>query len=56
MHQRRLAGAVVADETEAFSRRAGEVDARKRADGAETSFDAVQLDDEVVIRGHGPER
>ena len=43
MHQRRLAGAVVADEAEAFAGGDGEVDAGKRADGAETLFDAVQL-------------
>ena len=48
MHQRRLAGAVVADEAEAFARATGEIDARKRADGAETLFDAVQPDDRFI--------
>ena len=43
MHQRRLAGAVVADEADALAGADGEIDAVKRADGAEMLFDAVQL-------------
>ena len=45
MHERRLAGAVMADEADAFAGRDGEIDADKRTDGAETLFDAVQSND-----------
>ena len=44
MHQRRLAGAVVADQAHAFAGATGEIDAGKSADGAEALFDAVQPD------------
>ncbi len=43
VHQRRLAGAVVADEADALAGADGEVDAVERANGAEMLFDAVQL-------------
>ena len=45
VHQGRFAGAVVADEADAFARVDREIDAVKRADGAEMLFDAVQRDD-----------
>ena len=45
MHERRFAGAVVADEADAFARGDLETDAVKRADGAERLFDAVQFDE-----------
>ncbi len=45
MHQRRFAGAVVADEADAFARGDVEADAVERADGAERLFDAVQVDE-----------
>ena len=48
MHQRRLAGAIVADETDAFAGADVEVDAAKRANGAEMFFGAVQSDDVSV--------
>ena len=52
MHQRRLAGAVVADEADAFAGIDGEIDAVERADGAEMLFDAVQLDDVCACPRH----
>ena len=45
VHQCRFAGAVMADESEAFARADGEIDTGERADGAELLFDAVQRDD-----------
>ena len=47
VHQRRLAGAVVADEADALAGRDREVDAVERPDGAEMLLDAVQRDDPV---------
>ena len=52
MHQRRFAGAVVADEADAFAGADMKVDAVERTDGAEMFFDAVQSDD-VGIRLDG---
>ena len=52
MHQRRFAGAVVADEPQAFAGGDGEIDAGKRADGAETLFDAVQPYDRFSCPRH----
>jgi hypothetical protein len=52
MHQRRFAGAVMADEPETFARRRGKIDSGKRADGAETFFDAVELYDRLIAPGH----
>ena len=45
MHQRRLAGAIVADQADAALRRNDEVDARKRAHRAKTLGDAVEMDE-----------
>ena len=42
VHQRRLAGAVVADEADAFAGCDGQVHPGKRMNGAEILFDAVQ--------------
>ena len=52
MHQRRLAGAVVADQPHAFAGFDAEIDPVERADGAEMFFDAVQLHDVGVSIGH----
>ncbi len=45
MHERRLAGAVMADETDAFAGADMKVDAAEGPDGAEMLFGAVQSDD-----------
>ena len=52
MHQRRLAGAVVADEADAFAGIDGEIDPVERMDGAEMLFDAVQPDDVCACPRH----
>jgi hypothetical protein len=44
MHQRRLAGTVVADKAEALAPSNREINAGKGADGAERLSDAVQTD------------
>ncbi len=54
VHQRRLAGAVVADEPHAFARIDGEIHAVERVDGAEMLFDAAQLHDVRALVGHCP--
>src|SRR3569623_83461 len=51
VHQGRLAGSVVADEADAFAGMDDKVHAIKRANGAETLFDAAQFDD-VAWFGH----
>ena len=51
VHERRLAGAIVADEPDAFPGPDKKVHAVECADGAEMSFDAVQLDDIVFAHG-----
>ena len=56
VHQRRLAGAVVADEPDAFAGVDREIDAVERADGAEMLFDAVQPDDVRACLGHQRKR
>ena len=56
MHQRRLAGAVMADQADAFAGRDDEIDAIERTDGAEMLFDAVQLDDWSPAFSHAGQR
>ena len=45
MHQRRFAGAVMANQPDALSNVNSKINPRKRADGAEVLFDAVQSND-----------
>ena len=52
VHQRRLAGAVVADQTDALSALDGKIHAVERVDGAEMLFDAVQLNNIGACLGH----
>ena len=48
VHQSRLAGAIVADQTDALAGADMEIDPVQRADGAEMFFGAVQSDDVSV--------
>ena len=52
IHQRRFAGAVVPDKTDAFSLADGEVDSVEGMDGAEMLLDAVQIDNYGLLIGH----
>ena len=54
MHERRLAGAVMADQSDALAAPDGEIDAVERADGAELHFDAFQVDDGGASLRHRP--
>ena len=54
VHQRRLAGAVVADQPDAFAAPDGEIDAVERANGAELNFDALQVNDCGASLSHRP--
>ena len=52
MHQRRLAGAVVADDADAFPRRDTKIDAVQSPDGAVGFFDAFEVDEKTVAARH----
>ena len=54
VHERRLAGPVVADKADAFAALDREIDAVESADGAVMLLDAVQGDDALSVLGHEP--
>ncbi len=53
MHQRRLAGAVMADDADAFAPNNGEVDAVQGPDGAVGFLDAGEIDERGARARHG---
>ena len=54
VHERRLAGPVVADQPDALAAPDGEINAVERANGAELYFDALQIDDCGTFLSHRP--
>ena len=53
MHQGRLAGAVMADDADAFACTDREIDAVQSADSAEGFLDAVEVDERRAAARHG---